>query len=593
MTLKSNTARRLWLVLLPTLLGACRAAPRNSSSRNETPPLMEVGESRDVELQYLRFNVTNFEKRLSKDALLALSQDIRERLWLLDLDLSNGPNTPHLLDNALSIIRNLDPTTLSQSEQNLQGLLRMTPDNANLTGTALEQLIDLAPLLGIAPQQVLADLLQVDVEDTFLSDNALASTILKQVISSHPNAQQRLGPKTQDNPDGIYPVTAGTLPVTLTDLASNFATLPVRFGPYSKDGLSHPGFISDAKASILTEDFALTVKANANALPFRGLDLSNASLATVVSFRSQIDQLFDFQDPNWMRVEGLVEGEPVIDSMTFQIFEYPEFVHGGLSPDPQGIGSSIAWQLPPFVLESVLINAAQTTFADLNVHDPPLTYSPPDEPDNPLVEASVVDGWTSIQVRAGLGSPPPPAYIWDLLLEIAQVRLHDGGLAEGDANVAFVLNHVPLGITTDAVINTVKSNLRDNPLLLLQLAENLLASYVGDPDFYYYRANDDSDKAGDWLYFIAPEDIPSTEDGQMVRPYRYDQYAQPGFYADPELRVLISDTTPVDGDTAHHKVNLAEHPEVYLADDNGSVFKLTAGPKPAKSKIALTVTRVR
>mgnify|MGYP007099124424 CR=1 FL=1 len=47
-----------------------------------------MGEERTLELSYLRFDVTNFEKRLDQGALLQLPSDVRERLWLLDLDLA-------------------------------------------------------------------------------------------------------------------------------------------------------------------------------------------------------------------------------------------------------------------------------------------------------------------------------------------------------------------------------------------------------------------------------------------------------------------------------------------------------------------------
>ena len=101
------------------------------------------------------------------------------RLWLLDLDLSSGASSPQLLDNALAAIRALDPNTLGQPERNMQTLLTMTPDTAVLTGTDIERLIDLAPLLGVAPEQVLADLFQINVEDAFLSDQIVSQTILE------------------------------------------------------------------------------------------------------------------------------------------------------------------------------------------------------------------------------------------------------------------------------------------------------------------------------------------------------------------------------------------------------------------------------
>jgi hypothetical protein len=573
------------LLALSVFAVACAESP---DSDERTDKLLDLGERRNVELEYKRFEVENFEKRLGRDDLLRLPRDIRERLWLLDLDISSGPNTPRLIDNALAAIRELDPKTLAPPERNMQTLLRMTPDTANLKGSSIESLIDLAPLLGVAPEQVLADLFARNVEDAFLDDTAIAQAVVQQVIASHPNAQQRLGPRTRENPEGLYPVKPGALPVTLTDLATNFETFGRRFGPYAEGGREHPGFIGDTESAILTDQFAISVRANANALPFRGIDLTRGAQASVSSLRSQIEQLFDFEDPSWLRVEGLVAGEPRINSLTFRILEHPEFVRGGLSPAPLGIGSSAAWQLPPWSLERVLIVAAQSAFREL---DSRVAYAPPGDP-MPLFSAEVVDGFQRIAVQGGIGSPPQPSYVWDLLLEVAQVRLHDGGLKEGDANVEFTLRDVPLGTTTEELEARVKQNLRDNPSSLLQLTETILASASGEPDFYYYRARTENPEnlQGDWLFFIEAEDIPRGESGEPVRAYRYQK---PGFFRDAELTQKVSAQTALDGDTTHEKVRLDSHAELYVQDDQGSVYRLRRREKPTQSRVALSIERVR
>jgi hypothetical protein len=553
------------------------------------PTQLKVGDARDVELPFLRFDVRNFEKRMSKDDVLALPKDVRDRLWLLDLDLSSEPSTPQLLDNALAKIRALDPDDLGQAERNMQSLLLMTPDTANLKDTAIEQLIDLAPLLGVAPEQVLADLFKIDVEDTFLSDQVVARTIVEQVIATHPNAQTRLGERTDDNPEGIYPVSPGTLPVTLTDVASDFATFGDRYGPYDQGGVMHPGFVAgQTKADVLTKDFALTVRANANALPYRGLDLSDASLASVSSVRSQIEALFDFDDPNWLRVEGLVQGVPKIKSLTFRIVESDRFWPGGRSPSPAGIGSSEAWTLPPWTLERVLLGASQRAFADL---DSTVAYTPPGR-ENPIFEATVENGWQEITVQGGIGSPPPASYVWDMLVEIAQVRLHDGGLAEGKADVEFKLSDVPLGTDTATLEQKIRDNLRAAPSALTGIAEQIIDNTRGAADFYYYRTNPGNrpELEGDWLFFVGETDIEKDDDNQPVRSYHY---AHPAFYADAALTKKVSSTQALDGDTTHEKVRLADHPRVYCQDDEGAVFELSLSDKPSPSRIGLHIERVR
>src|SRR5690348_6870268 len=102
-------------------LTACGSDPVSSSSGDEGK--LEVGDERTVELRYLRFDVTNFEQRLTRKDILELPADVRDRMWLLDLNLSSDPSTPQLLDNSLAAIRELDPATLGPAERNMQSLL--------------------------------------------------------------------------------------------------------------------------------------------------------------------------------------------------------------------------------------------------------------------------------------------------------------------------------------------------------------------------------------------------------------------------------------------------------------------------------------
>jgi hypothetical protein len=571
--------------LLPVLLVAVACTPAEPSITVTDESTLDVGDVRTLELRDLRFDVTNFERRMTRKDILELPADVRDRMWLLDLDLSSEPSTPQLLDNSLAAIRELDPATLGQAERNMQALLLMTPDTANLKDTDIEELVDLAPLLGVAPEQVLADLFHIDVEDTFLSDQVVAKSILANVIKSHPAAKTRLGAKTDDNPEGIYPVADGALPVTLTDVVSDFATFSERYGPSKLNG--HPGFVAGTtKANVLTDDFALTVHANANALPYKGLDLTDGSTASVSSLRSQIETLFDFDDPNWLRVDGLVEGVPKIESLTFRIVESPEFLKGGLTPE--GRGSSKAWDVPVWTLEHVLIDAAYTAFRGLDSH---VAYTPPNRED-PIFEATVNKGWQDIVVKGGIGSPPESSYVWDMLVEIAQVRLHDGGIPEGMANVEFTLHDVPLGTDTATLEDKIRKNLRATPQALLGIAEEIIDNTDGAADFYYYRANpvNRAELTGDWLYFVNEDDLEKDDEGEPVRKY---SYRHPGFYADEALSQKVSSFVALDGDTTHEKVRLTDHPRVFVEDDQGAVFSLSNGIKPSPNRISLRVERVR
>lgn len=579
--------QRLRVLSLLSLLFGAACGDISLHEPDESP--VEVGDRRVVELRFLRFDVTNFEQRITKEDFLGYPKDLRERLWLLDLELSGGPASPQLLDNALKGIRALDPATLGQAERNMQALLEMTPDNANLEGTALDELTALAPLLGLAPEAVMADLFDIGVEDTFLAEEMVSRAIRELVIETHPNQRTRLGPRTQDNPDGVYPVAPGSLAVTLEDVLTDFQSFAERFGPYDSGGEYHPGFISgEIHSQIVEDDFALQVRANANALPYKGLDLTNTHIASVASVGSQIDDLFDFNDPNWLQIEGLTEGEPTIESLTLQVVENDALVASGRSPVPPGIGSSEAWELPAWNLEHLLIWAGQKSYADL---DSNVAYYSPGH-DDPIFQAQVVKGFQSFQVRGGLGSPPPPSYVWDVLLDVAQVRLHDGGLKEGEADVAITLHDLPLGTDTATLQERIRENLREQPDLLGAVANEVLDNTEGAADFYYYRASPQAPDAqqGDWLFFVTEADIAVDEEGDPVRAYGYDS---PGFFKDQALTEKVSTPEALDGDTAHEKVKIEQGDVLYVADDAGAVFELRVGYKPSPNRVRLWLERMR
>jgi hypothetical protein len=585
-----TTRSLVFSALLVTGLGlapACAKAPAEADAPIDSP--LAVGDSRTLELRYLRFDVSNFTQTYTKKDVLALPDEIKSRLWLLDLDLSNGPNSPRLLDNALAAIKKLDPSTLTPASRNLQRLLLMTPATADLKGTSLEQLISLAPLLGIAPEQVLADLLNVNVEDTFLSSTVVSETILKQVISSHPNARVRSGPVTADHPDGLYEVPYGFLPVTLADAASDFASLSQRYGPISSGGVVHPGFIfGQTKSVVLTDSFKMTVKANANALPYKGVELSKAAVASVNSIPSQVSKLFDFEDPTWLTMEGLVQGEPKIESLTFRISDGPAFYPGGRSPLPTGQGDSPAWKRPAWEAERVVLGAAQAGYQHANAT---ISYAQPGAM-TPLFSATVKDGWAEISVKGNIGSPPPPSYLWDFLLEAAEIRLHDGGIPPGMAGVEFTLANVPVGTDTASISATIRENLKANPAALLDVAARITDNSKGAADFYYYRPNVDNPATvqGDWLFFLDPSDIAKDSNGKATRTY---DYTSPGFFADMALTKKLSSTGALDGDVTHEKIRVSDNDSLYVQGAGGRVFHITIGAKPSLNHRLLTVTRVK
>jgi hypothetical protein len=570
------------LSLLPMLSACVEPLEEPAAELAELQP----SETRRVELRYLRFDVTNYEKTLTREDLLALPPETQRRLWLLDLDLSNSVGSPRFIENTLSDIQLQPSENLDTPSRNLQGLLRMTPDNADLSGTSLEELITLAPLVGISPVQALSDLFLLNPEDTFLSLDTLAEAILDNVIGSHPNAQFRPGPRTAENPEGLYPVTDGALPITLADIVSDFDTFSETFGPSFADGAYHPGFIvGDSSAAIVADDFSLTVRANANALPFKGLDLEDASVASLNSIGSQIQSLFNFDDPAWLTIRGLVPGTPVINQITFQVLEDPRFHAAGISPLPRPQGSSTAWLAPQWSIEYVIIDAAWREFGSLTNQ---VSYPFPNR-DEDLFTLRVTDGWSEFVAAGDLGSPPPPSYAWDVLSEVAQVRLHDGGLAEGSANSTFTLYDIPVGVDSRVIEQTVRDNLRSDPASLLDVAESIIDTSRGNPDFYYVQTLDSRGEPVDWLFFIDEQDIPvDPESGLQTRPYAY---AQPGFWADLQLTQRLGSRELVDGDELRWKLRIQPGDTLWVQDDRGVTHRIEVLPKPSRSRILLDVTR--
>ncbi len=573
-----------------------------------TPPPIElpdtsaltVGESRTVELYAIRLDVTNYEQTLTKADIQALPASVRDDMWLLDLDIAGGSGSPLLMDNALEAIADLDPSdpALSQAERNMIRVVQMTPDTADLEGTGLQELLDLSPKVGISPPEVLAESMGVGVEEPFLTSWALTDALVDGLIGTHPKVRTRKGSATPEHPDGRIPVPRGHIPITLGDCASDMATMPVRFGAYVPDADDpepyHPGFIVQTSgAKVLTDDFTMTIRASANALPYKGIDLTRAEVGNVNAIGHDTSRLFDFSDPDWLRFEGL-EPEPVISSFTFGIVEYPTFVAGGTNPLPTPYGDSPVWTTPTWCVERLIADAAIRAFGDWSFSG---AYALGGQPD-PLFTIDIDQGWMTMVTLGDVGSPPAPMYLWDLMTEVGQKRLHDGpdpfgriagSVPEGAANLAFTLYDLPLGITTERIRDAIRQNLELDPTGLIEAASVVLDQSWGTPDFFYYRprASAAADVQGDWLYFIAASDIP--EDAERSA----EAYANPGFFVDEALTEQASTLRNVEGDSVHEKVAVVAGDVLYVEDDDGAVFRIDVGEKPSSHRIVLTLTRIR
>ena len=594
----SGSGLRSALGLAALLLAAC--VPAITLEDEGDPESLAREETRSVELRFLRLDAKNFKQVLTKKDLLDKSrfpERILRETWLLDMDL--GP----LIGNALTTLVGTpaeEAYTLPASSLNMWKLLNMTPANTLLTGTSLAPLLGVGKAVGLSPTLILSDLIGVPQNQQIISVGLTTGAVIEHVVTTHPNAQWRRGPVNAAHPNGRYPVTKGSMPVSLYDVLTDFAELPKSFGPTQADpsnpaAAPHPGFIKGASPIVAaTDDFAMTVRVNLNALPYKGLDLTTASVASVNSTSSQITGVFDFSTDAWLEIKGLVP-ELVIDEMTMAIYENDFFIPGGTSKDPAPLGDSKVWELPGWQFERLIAEVAVIRAQELTAHC--TVYSPEGDVQMPLeaVQVCMEDStWTSITVDDSVKletPPPPPSYFWDILLEVAQTRLHDGGLAEGEGDIAFTLRDIPAGITTAALEKQIRDNIQQNPAALAAIAELLNENTEGDADFFYYVANPSNSEEvrGDYLYFIAPDDIKNNTSGDPLRPY---SYAHPGFYKDRGLTEKVSTTLTLDGDAEHEKVKVHVNDVLYIEDDAGSVFQIDVKSKPGRHTLALDVTRI-
>jgi hypothetical protein len=179
-------------------------------------------------------------------------------------------------------------------------------------------------------------------------------------------------------------------------------------------------------------------------------------------------------------------------------------------------------------------------------------------------------GWTRFDIIFNLGSPPKDQYVWELINEVAQVALHNppgGAIGEGNADVAFTLFDIPIGISGPQVAEAVRPFLQGQAG---KISDKLLGDYKknnGALDFYYRRGADGLP----YLFFSTPDDL---ADGTPA-----DHYKNPGFFDCPSVSADCKvSTLELDGagDTTHEKFKLAAgETALYMQDDTGAVYRAT------------------
>lgn len=472
-----------------------------------------------------------------------------------------------------------DGTWQTSAEYAMVRLLTMTPANVNVEGTTSEGLADLAGALSWIIDdysQILADALGIPRTQTVISTPSLVASFHQNFVATHPAVGE-----------------SGALGFTLGDALSDLSTLTERFGPSG----DHPGVVDpsyEVQGEVFGPDFKMVAVAESNLLVADGVDADGGAdgagkgFATVVldlqgpTFDDALE--FDFTDPERFRVEGLVE-DLAID-MRFSLGEFPQFVpsctgSGVCQTNLPGAPSSAqsVWSLDPWDFEYLVTDAAYRDYDSLTAE---LNY---------LLGTASVDigqggdppGWVQYNVFLDLGNPPEDQFIWETILEVSQVRLHDSGFArfpEG-VDLAFTVEDIPVGLTGSEAAEAVRPFLQEQAA---DISEFLLGdiSATNDPvDLYYRRA----ENGEPYIYFAAPEDRPEGT------PYTYEN---PGLFMDSGLSDKAS-STQLDGltDTSHEKLALpAGESQYYFADETGAKYRIRFSVGDDETTIEVSVAPV-
>ncbi len=496
------------------------------------------------------------------------------------------------------------PKEWGQAEKNLWRLVTMTPGNVNVKGTSIESMKSIAD--GLAKynlldhfSKILAAALGIGVYDLIVGEKAVAESMVQNVIATHPEA-----------------LSDGRVPVTLRDALTDLATMGQRFDANGK----HPGFLdktSPPHSIVMTKDFKITMTASSNLHWHDGVALDGAAPDNKAPTKSYValvadttgptfdDVLeFDFVTPGKFAVSGLA-AKPT-SKMTFKVSEHASWAKIGSSMSPLPKGNSVAWKLDPWLLEHTLVDASYRQYKSLRrgcsycggKSSGALLYESlfgldvseivvgrqgyrkggSGSPENFKAISPNPAGWLRIWTLFGLGSPPAPQYVWDMILEVSQRRLLDGGVKQGKASTRFTLAAVPVGMTGEQIKKALAPEMQAQKSKLSTLLMGKQAP--NEPLDFWLRRGDDKELR---LYFAAPGD---------PLPAASTKHAKRGFYSDPQLSKKVSSKAPGgSGDSEHEKLGVGDAPKtVYAMSAGGQVHRVQI-EKATDSKVTLVVRR--
>lgn len=589
---------RTWWIAAAALLVACGADAQGLETDGDSetdggtesvgegvtgdttgPAPSDWGREEEFELRLGDDEVPALTLSMSRDEVAELFGERADEVLLLELD------STALLENTLEEVKlacgiawqldNEEPnhdcsvTALGQSFEGPDGtwrtspeyamirILTMTPANVDVSGTSSSSLASLADALGVGGgySEILADALGIPRTQEIVSTDSLVFAFQEAFVGSHPGISED-----------------GTIAIYLSDALTDLSTMTKVLGPAAPHpGLVDPRFV--VSGEVFGPNFAMNAIAESNLRLVDGIDADNGKgFVTVVEDQvgpTYDDELeFDFGDPERFSLDGIVPSLAV--DMRFAIGESDEFVDSCLgvpcnSNFPESpVGAGSVWNLDPWTLEYNVALAAYEEYRDREFSESYLFGTASVE----LGQNGNPPGWTEYSVPLGIGSPPEDQFVWETILEVAQVSLHNAPFttfAEGEADIAFTVEDIEIGLTGAEAAEAVRPFLQEQAALL---SDFILGDYREDNDrvdLYWRRAENGTP----YLFFAEPQDLASTAD------YANDN---PGFFAAatlaPGSKLSNTEVTGLS-DTAHEKYEppMGES-TVYFADDVGTVYRL-------------------
>lgn len=444
------------------------------------------------------------------------------------------------------VLFGLDTSEWGTAERNLARLLRMTPDTADLAGSSLEELLTVAPAVSLPAPRLLAELLDIEPTDPFLPLDVVTDAVLEQLIGTHP----RIVRDEEGEP---------AIAVQLFDALRELRPLAARFGPVG----GHPGFlVGESQSEVLEPGFLLTVPATSRVEVFEGVDASRGAKDFLYRVDGDAALSLDFLSDE-AGVVGIVDA-PVVD-LRFQLTENDAFLRAGARRDRRpdearpGFfrGNGQAFGAALYEIEHIVAEAAYQRYAPnfASSFAATLRYDA-----GTIDDAAVLAwdrGWVTITTSGGIGNPPDPVFVWDVLAEVVQLRLHEGGVREGAADLAFRVEDLPIGLDAEGLVAALRPQLQAQEEELaarLVSRDSLVESGV---DVYYVAAGE----AG--FLFLREDASPEDE-------------ARAGFFADGEFGVRTStrEALPGTADDVHHKLVPVAGETHFFEDQAGVLHRL-------------------